>query len=137
MSDDLRQGQFSGVLVRNSEYSNDRGFDMLKFTIAVEKYVRPGQAEDNSMYVQCTLFGKRASALEDHLRKGTTINVAGEIWLRQWVTKQGKPGAGLQMTVSQFSFQRASAGKSTEKAVAPQRSKPKPETDDEDDDVPF
>jgi len=137
MSESLRQGQFSGTLVRNAEFDNKGGYDKLKFTIAVERWVKKDSTADNSMYVQCTLFGKRASSLEDHLKKGTTVIVSGSLWATAWTSKGGDPMASIQCEVSQFAFQRSP---SSEKPVsaAPKRQASAPKQDeDNDDDVPF
>ena len=70
------------------------------FSVAVNNHVR---GEDKTMWVSCTIFGKRAeSKLPEYLKKGQSVCVAGPIDLNEWTADDGTARATVQMNVREL-----------------------------------
>lgn len=98
-----------------------------------------------AIFWNCQLFGKRAEALQQYIRKGDKITVAGSVTERAWTDKDGTPRKTMEIRVSEIALQ---GGKPRDdESPAPQRApaqKPQaraaaPATgfDDMADDIPF
>jgi single-strand DNA-binding protein len=74
-----------------------------------------------AIFWNCQLFGKRAEALQQYIRKGDKITVAGSITERSWNDKDGTPRKTMQIRVSEVALQ---GGKQRDEdpTPAPQRS---------------
>ena len=62
--------------VGNSELKNINGNALLEFSIAVKKEY---SKEKESQWFNCTLWGKRAEALQQYIVKGAGLAVSGEM----------------------------------------------------------
>lgn len=63
------------------------------FGVAVNerrKNAQTGEWEDYPNFVDCTLFGKRAEALERYLSKGSKVAIEGKLRWSQWESDSGK-----------------------------------------------
>jgi single-strand DNA-binding protein len=99
-----------------------------------------------AIFWNCQLFGKRAEALQQYIRKGDKITVAGSITERAWNDKDGTPRKTMEIRVSEVALQ-GGKPRDDEPAPAPQRAAaprpparaPAPATgfDDMDSDIPF
>ena len=99
-----------------------------------------------AIFWNCQLFGKRAEALQQYIRKGDKITVAGSITERAWNDKDGTPRKTMEIRVSEVALQ-GGKQRDEEPAPAPQRAAaprpaaraPAPATgfDDMDSDIPF
>jgi single-strand DNA-binding protein len=97
-----------------------------------------------AIFWNCQLFGKRAEALQQYIRKGDKITVAGSISERAWNDKDGTPRKTMEIRVSEVALQ---GGKQRDEEPAPQRAAaPRPPArapatatrfDDMDPDIPF
>jgi single-strand DNA-binding protein len=68
----------------------------LRFTPAGDGILNFRMASDigfgdkkSTNWFACTIFGKRAQALEQYLKKGQQVTVFGSLVLREWVSKEG------------------------------------------------
>lgn len=73
----------------NLEYS--------KFSVAVTKKVK---GEKVTQWVNCTIFGKRATALTQYLQKGSKVYVEGDPTINVWTDKNGKTNADFSLVVA-------------------------------------
>ena len=93
-----------------------------------------------TVWVKCSLTGKRAESLATILQIGMKATVNGRVGLQTWEPKNGKPGgAALSMWVNEIEFYGGSRkdGEAAP-APAPQKAKPAPQSmGDVDDDLPF
>ena len=84
----------SGNLTRDAELrSTQSGMAILGFGVAVNdrrKNPQTGDWEDYPNFVDCTLFGKRAEALERYLSKGSKVAIEGKLRWSQWESDGGK-----------------------------------------------
>lgn len=104
--------------------------------------VADSQGRDKpSIWWNCQLFGKRATALQQYLLKGQQVTVGGTVTEREWTDKDGQKRKSMEIRVSEIALQ---GGKRDQQsapasAPAPQRA-PAPQGsgfDDMDDDNPF
>ena len=96
-------------------------------------------------WFRCTIWGKRAQSLQQHLTKGKQIFVTGQLTLREYTTKEGEKRISPEVRVDQLEFVSggdAQAGGSPY-GGAPAASHnaapaaPAPATAETDDDMPF
>ena len=76
----------AGRLGSDSKLAQTQGGDsVLNFNVAVD--YRNGRDKATNWY-RCALWGKRADALSQYLRKGTPVAVSGELGLTEYEGKQ-------------------------------------------------
>ena len=95
-----------------------------------------------SIWWNCQLFGKRATALQPYLVKGQQVTVCGSVTEREWTDKDGQKRKSMDIRVNEIALQ----GGKREQQNAPAQSHPgttpaPPRTSsgfaDMDDDIPF
>lgn len=126
----------TGNLGRDPELRAHGGDNILNFAIGVATGTRD---KPETMWVDCALWGKRATTLQPYLFKGSRVTVSGPLKLEEYKAKDGTPKTRLRLSVDQIDLppkadgqtqqtqQRAPAG------AAPAGAAP----DDMDDDIPF
>lgn len=72
----------------------------LVFSVAVDQGKDKSGNKRDSKWFDCTIFGKRAEALEPYLAKGMKVTVSGRVSAREY---QGK--AYLQLAVNEITMQ--------------------------------
>lgn len=97
----------SGNLTRDPELrSTAGGTSVMSFGVAVNerrKSAQTGEWEDYPNFVDCTMFGKRAEALERYLRKGTKVAIEGRLHYSSWES-YGQKRSKLDVTVDEIEF---------------------------------
>ena len=98
-----------------------------------------------TIWWNCSMFGKRAEALTDYLRKGSQVTVVGSIAERVWTDKDGQERKSMDVRVSDIKLQGSPQGQQA--PAAPAFKKPSqdaararqlpPQDDFPDSDVPF
>lgn len=58
-----------------------------------------------TIWWNCSMFGKRAEALTDYLRKGSQVTVVGSIAERAWTDKDGQERKSMDVRVSDIKLQ--------------------------------
>lgn len=96
------QIQILGNVGRDAElnYTPD-GTAVAKFSVAVSKKVKN---EDQTTWYNCTCWRALAEMVAAHVKKGQQVFVQGDLNIRQYVTKDGKSGMSLEVTVDKFTF---------------------------------
>lgn len=92
---------FVGRLTRNAELKEIKSANsehVLRFTVATDHGFGDKRV---ALYVNCALFGKRASALVNHLTKGAQIAVHGELFTNDYVGKDGTNKTTLECRVNE------------------------------------
>lgn len=81
----------SGNLTRDAELRyTQKGKAVSKFSVAMNdgyKDKETGEWLAKVSYIDCTLFGNRAEALDAYLKKGLKVCVAGKLDQQTWVDK--------------------------------------------------
>lgn len=83
----LNQVSVSGNLGADAELRSTRGgTPVLTFALAVNERVKQadGTWGDRASWIDCVLFGARAQALADWLRKGNKVAVQGRLRTSTW-----------------------------------------------------
>lgn len=80
------------------------GTPVLGFSVGVDVYKGPN-TDRETMWVDCSVWGDRAEALQQYLTKGTKVTVSGEAGLRTYLTKSGEPGGSITLKVDKVTLQ--------------------------------
>ena len=88
-----------GNLGRDPELKlTPNGNQVCSFSLAVST------GRDETTWINCQVWGKRAQTAQEYLRKGSKITVAGRGKLRTYETKDGTQGKSLEMDVNDFTL---------------------------------
>jgi len=118
----------AGHIGRDAEIRQAGSTELASFSVATN-YGFGDKKE--TVWVSCTLWGKRAHSLAPYIRKGGQISVAGEVRLREWQANDGTTKTALEMNVDKVTLMGGGEAKPAEKpAQAPVK-------DILDDDLPF
>lgn len=63
-----------------------------------------GEQKERTEWHSCTIFGKRAEAFAQYVKKGHRIYVEGELRTRKWQDKQGIDRYTTEIVVRDFEF---------------------------------
>lgn len=112
------QVQLLGNVGRDPELNvTPDGTPVTKFSIAVNKRGKNERKPDETTWYSIVAWRGLAETLERYVHKGDMLFVQGELSVRTYTTKDGKPGYSLEVTVDKFSFagsKNAGTGNSTE-----------------------
>ena len=102
----INRVNISGNLTRDPELRVTQGGSaVLGFGVAVSdrrQNPQTGEWEDHPNFVDCTVFGNRANALANILRKGLKVAVEGKLRWSQWQDKAtGQNRSKLEVIVSE------------------------------------
>jgi single-strand DNA-binding protein len=93
----MNYGTFAGRLGADAVIrSTPNGKDVTGYSLAVN--VGFGDKKE-TLWVGCSQWGERGKKLAPYLTKGTSVVVTGEVGLRQYTDKAGKPRAELTCNV--------------------------------------
>jgi len=87
-----------GNIGRDPEVKDVGSSQVCNFSLAA----RTGK--DETTWINCAVWGKRADAAMQYLRKGSAITVAGRGKLRTYQKKDGSEGQTLEMDVNEFTL---------------------------------
>ena len=125
---------FTGNLGRDPELRQHNGDNILNFPIGVQT---GNKEKPETMWVDCALWGKRATSLQPYLAKGNRVTVSGSIKLEEYKAKDGTPKTRLRLSVDQIDLPpKGDAPAQTQQTQQPQ-SAPAGAMADMDDDIPF
>ena len=63
-----------------------------------------GSERNETCFVDCTMFGKRAEVISRYFKKGTPIFVDGRLTYDTWTAQDGSKRSKLKVTVENFEF---------------------------------
>lgn len=87
-----------GNIGRDPEMKDAGSSQLCSFSLAV----RTGK--DETTWINCQVWGKRAETAMQYLRKGSKITVAGRGRLRTYDKKDGTQGQSFEMDVQDFTL---------------------------------
>jgi single-strand DNA-binding protein len=107
-----------------------------------------GTQRDDTCFVDCRMFGRRAEVINNYLKKGQPIFLEGRLSFSSWEAQDGSKRSKLRVTVENFEFVGGggSGGQSGGKSSGPSRNQsyqggapesPEFEPGMPDDDIPF
>lgn len=90
-----------GRLVRDPEFTrgSEESKDRVKFTVAVDR-----SYGDDTDFIDCITFGKRASVIDKYFHKGKEICVQGEGRTGSYTDKNGVKRKTYTIVVGDFDF---------------------------------
>jgi single-strand DNA-binding protein len=128
----------TGNLGRDPELRAHGGDNILNFAIGVATGTRD---KPETMWVDCALWGKRATTLQPYLFKGLRVTVSGPLKLEEYKAKDGTPKTRLRLSVDQIDLPPKADGQTqqTQQPEQPRRAPAAPAEprNDMDDDIPF
>lgn len=92
---------FTGRLGRNAELKEHNGNQYASFSAAYD--VGYGDKKE-TVWVECTLWGKRAASIVQYLTKGKQVVVSGEAKPYVWQSENAPPRAGMRCKVGDLDF---------------------------------
>ena len=103
----------TGNLTRDPEMrATAGGTQVMSFGVAVNdrrKNPQTGDWEDYPNFVDCTMFGTRAEALNRYLSKGTKVAIEGKLRYSSW-ERDGQRRSKLEVIVDEIEFLSSRSG---------------------------
>lgn len=136
---DLNSCSFTGRLGGDPEKRvSPKGNPFTNFSLAIKNW---GTNGEETMWLDCTVFGKAAENAAQHLRKGSVIGINGSLRSRSYEDREGIKRTAFSLTASTFSMIGPKQNAQTETKSNAQYSEG-PANDgaggvDFDDDIPF
>lgn len=97
----------SGNLTRDAELrTTSGGMAILSLSVAVnDRKKNPnGEWEDYPNFIDCTVFGRRAEAIQNYLTKGTKVCIQGKLKQERWEDKDGNNRSKVSVIVQEIEF---------------------------------
>ena len=126
----------AGRVTKDSEQRfTASGSGVLSFSVAVD--VGFGDKK-HTVYVNCSLWGKRGEALAPYLKKGQAVTVSGNGDLRSWESN-GISGTSLELNVAEVALQggKSEPAQPDTPAATEETNQTAPGWEDFGDDIPF
>ncbi len=76
---------------------------------------KDGEDRDETCFVECKMFGKRAEVINKYLDKGDALFVEGRLAFEQWDKQDGTKQTKLKVLVENFEF--ISSGQKSQKTT--------------------
>lgn len=103
----INRVNISGNLTRDPELrATSSGTQVLSFGVAVNDRRRnpqTGEWEDYPNFVDCTMFGTRAEAVNRYLSKGSKVAIEGKLRYSSW-ERDGQRRSKLEVIVDEIEF---------------------------------
>ncbi len=103
----INRVNISGNLTRDPELrATASGTQVLSFGVAVNDRRRnqqTGEWEDYPNFVDCTMFGSRAEAVNRYLQKGSKVAIEGKLRYSSW-ERDGQRRSKLEVIVDEIEF---------------------------------
>jgi len=123
----------TGNLGRDPELRQHNGDNILNFAIGVAIGTKD---KPETMWVDCALWGKRATTLQQYMAKGQRLTVSGPIKLEEYKAKDGTPKTRLRLSVDQVDLPPKGDAPARPQQTQ-QTQQPAGDMADMDDDIPF
>lgn len=135
----------AGKLGRDAETKQVGQDGVTSFSVAVDSREKIGGTwTKTTVWFDCDLWGKRGQAVSQYLVKGASVCVSGDLGMRVYMAKDGKPKGQLTVKVGELTLMGSKADREggAPREDAPRRQESRsnaapPQDDDWDDQVPF
>lgn len=79
------------------------GTPVCNFSIAVtESWMKDGERQSNTTWLNCKIFGKQGETAEKYLRKGRQVHITGKLNIREYTDKEGNKKQAVEINVQSF-----------------------------------
>lgn len=78
----------------------ESGNKVTEFSVATNYFVKDGV--EHVTFIRVTMWGEWAEKRLDKLQKGTKVCINGQTHVREYTTKEGKPGYSVELQVGSW-----------------------------------
>ena len=104
----INKATITGNLTRDPELRQTQGgTSVLTIGVAVNdrrKNQQTGEWEDYPNYIDCTIFGNRATGVAPHLQKGMKVAIEGKLSQSRWQAEDGTNRSKIGIIVDEIEF---------------------------------
>lgn len=128
----INKATITGNITRDPELRQTQGgTSVLAIGVAVNdrrKNQQTGEWEDYPNFIDCTIFGNRATGVAPHLEKGMKVAIEGKLNQSRWQAEDGTNRSKIEIIVDEIEFMSRQQGQTTSKLVQqqPQQFAPQP-----------
>lgn len=102
MATDINTITITGRLGRDAELRGDNG-SILSMSVASNYSAKEGgQWVEKTNWLDAVMFGNRAQALAQYLKKGTQVAISGELRIREYERRDGGTGKAVEIVVDEL-----------------------------------
>ena len=116
----INRVNISGNLTRDAELrASAAGTPILSLGVAVNdrrKNPSTGEWEDVPNFIDCVLFGNRATALAPFLSKGSKVAIDGKLRYSTWETQEGQKRSKIEVIVDEIELMGARQSQQAQQA---------------------
>jgi single-strand DNA-binding protein len=93
-------------LVSDPELKTIGESNVVRFRVAINRRytTKSGEKREDSTYIDCEMWGNRASIISTHLKKGDPILIEGHLKQENWESKDGEKRSKILISVEDFEF---------------------------------
>lgn len=128
----INKATITGNITRDPELRQTQGgTSVLTIGVAVNdrrKNQQTGEWEDYPSFIDCTIFGNRATGVAPHLEKGMKVAIEGKLNQSRWQAEDGTNRSKIEIIVDEIEFMSRQQGQAASKPVQqqPQQFAPQP-----------
>ena len=97
----------AGNLTRDPQLSyTPNNTPICKFGMAINRRWRDqqGNTQEETCFVDCTAFARRAETINQYMSKGQPLLIEGRLQYSQWTNQEGQKRSKLEVVVDNFQF---------------------------------
>ena len=124
----INKATITGNITRDPELRQTQGgTSVLTIGVAVNdrrKNQQTGEWEDYPNFIDCTIFGNRATGVAPHLEKGMKVAIEGKLNQSRWQADDGTNRSKIGIIVDEIEFMSRQQGQTASKPVQQQPQQP-------------
>lgn len=124
----INKATITGNITRDPELRQTQGgTSVLTIGVAVNdrrKNQQTGEWEDYPNFIDCTIFGNRATGVAPHLEKGMKVAIEGKLNQSRWQAEDGTNRSKIEIIVDEIEFMSRQQGQTASKPVQQQPQQP-------------
>ena len=128
----INKATITGNITRDPELRQTQGgTSVLTIGVAVNdrrKNQQTGEWEDYPNFIDCTIFGNRATGVAPHLEKGMKVAIEGKLNQSRWQADDGTNRSKIEIIVDEIEFMSRQQGQTASKPVQQQPQQFAPQT---------
>lgn len=121
----INKATITGNITRDPELRQTQGgTSVLTIGVAVNdrrKNQQTGEWEDYPNFIDCTIFGNRATGVAPHLEKGMKVAIEGKLNQSRWQADDGANRSKIEIIVDEIEFMSRQQGQTASKPVQQQQ----------------
>ena len=124
----INKATITGNITRDPELRQTQGgTSVLTIGVAVNdrrKNQQTGEWEDYPNFIDCKIFGNRATGVAPHLEKGMKVAIEGKLNQSRWQAEDGTNRSKIEIIVDEIEFMSRQQGQTASKPVQQQPQQP-------------